>query len=313
MSKRDWKKPLAIGLIVLILELVWAAFYVGSEIGEARGEHNKHIAEYERHAEDQIRRTCLNGQGGDISECVAEIVKATNEDQRSQRDLIAQTEMARWAFYMLIATIAMALITLFGVYYVARTLSVTREIGEKTVMAYLAVTKCQVTDSRYCEVLITIKNFGQSPADSVICTADFAMEVVTFDSGLSVRQMFSLNHRHLSMVSIESGGKAKVPLMLLYGPDTSDIEKWRIDQIKEAISSGSNALSVNVVVEWNNVFRKKQAVFSQFREQGRGSPYKTETGDRFVRPRNLKSLESSKIDFGKRPVVFLGRNVDPEQ
>jgi hypothetical protein len=48
-------------------------------------------------------------------------------------------------------------------------------------------------------------------------------------------------------------------------------------------------------------------------EQGRGSLYTPEAGDRFVRPKDLKSLGSSMIDFGERPIFFYGPNVDPDQ
>lgn len=98
---------------------------IGSEIGETRGERNYHASSYERHAADEIRNTCLTGEGGDIAECVSEVIKSTNEDQRAEDDRVAQSEMSHWAFYMLIATVIVAAITANGVVFVWLTLCVT--------------------------------------------------------------------------------------------------------------------------------------------------------------------------------------------
>jgi hypothetical protein len=168
MFNRDWIKHVAIGLVAVALTLIWAAFYVGSEIGKARGESNKHTAEYERHAEEQIRATCLSGKKGDIAECVSKIIEATNEDSRAEDDLIAQTEMARWALYMLIATLVVAVITGVGVYYVWQTLKVTRDIGEAQVRAYISIKASplfkDLAPDAPMNFELEVSNLGSSPA-----------------------------------------------------------------------------------------------------------------------------------------------------
>lgn len=57
-----------------------------------------------------------------MAECIAKVVNTANENQRAQDDLEAQTKMALWAFWMLVATVFMAVVTAVGVFFVFRTL-----------------------------------------------------------------------------------------------------------------------------------------------------------------------------------------------
>jgi hypothetical protein len=180
MPSRDWIKPLALGLVALTVTLVWASFYVGSQSGEARGERNYHAARYEAHAVNTIRDTFLVGEGGDIAECVAEILNSTNEQKRAENNLVAQTEMARWAFYMLVATVVIAGITGLGVYYVWLTLRATQDMARETtriggvqVRAYVGVVNATVTNLKLGEqfrVDFKVQNSGQSPAKQLSVT-----------------------------------------------------------------------------------------------------------------------------------------------
>lgn len=273
MSNGDWIKHAAIGLIIIALGCVWAAFYVGSEIGKARGESNKHTAEYERHAEDKIRSTCLNGQGGDIAECVSKVIQATNEDQRAQSDLIAQTEMARWAFYMLIATVGMAIITGAGVYYVWRTLAVTREIGEKQARAYLSLSVDTVSvevsilsDRKVVvwELSVLIKNSGHSPAQNA------CLSIKNTQSGES--------NGEISAGDISSGEETPITYML---PASFDAAKAR--------GGKGNDFGTDILVSlfYTDVFDKTEEigpigymVFGDFGNPSRNKSVK-------VRPHNI--------------------------
>lgn len=181
MFKSDWGRQFAFGLGLIAVTLVWAAFYIGSEIGESRGESNKNTTEYERHAEEKIRSTCLSGQGVDVAECVSKVIKTTNEESRTESDLVAQTEMARWAFYMLIATVGVAVITGAGVYYVWQTLSVTRKIGEAQARAYIhaeiaGIELSQVENKDGSNVKFIVQmnliNSGATPAHSIVILYD---------------------------------------------------------------------------------------------------------------------------------------------
>lgn len=110
------------------------------------------------------------GDGVDIAKCASEIIEATNEHERSQGDLSAQTEIARWALYMLIATVGMAIITFACVVFVWQTLKVTREIGMAQVRAYVVPFGVRVLPKIVNGVTTNFlfqpifKNTGQSPA-----------------------------------------------------------------------------------------------------------------------------------------------------
>ena len=130
---------------------------------------------YQRYSEEQIHNTCLNGNGGDIEKCVAVIINNTNEHQRAQDDLVAQSEMARWAFYMFIATVVMAGITGVGVIFVWLTLRATRDMAADTLRISEAQVRAYVHIAEYktffwraegkarCLIQISINNSGASP------------------------------------------------------------------------------------------------------------------------------------------------------
>lgn len=178
--------------------LVWASYHVGSQIGEARGERNYHAANYERHAEEEIRERCFPLGGADQTECISDVVKATNEHQRSEDDLVAQLEMATWAFGMFLVSGIAAIITTVGVYFVWRTLDQTAKANESALKAssaakvanelmqrsqrpWLTVSIRPCGDLRMsvkeailpCSILI--KNVGKVPA------TDIAVDLVAYD------------------------------------------------------------------------------------------------------------------------------------
>jgi thiamine kinase-like enzyme len=128
MSKRDWVIAVAFGL-ALLLAFGVAGYQLGKGIGELRGEGETKAQYYAEHTGYEIQRTCLGLDAVAQAECVERIVKASNEYQRAEYDLIAQSEMSTWAFWMLWVTLGMALVTTVGVYYVWRTLKATQDIG----------------------------------------------------------------------------------------------------------------------------------------------------------------------------------------
>ncbi|WP_299800826.1 hypothetical protein [uncultured Ruegeria sp.] len=130
--------------LTLIIAFSVGGYILGFGLGEQSGEHQANTDTYARHAQDEIDSTCAGLDGAAQTECIVRVVEATNQHERSESDLQAQRNMARWALLMLLATVAMAVITAFGVYYVWRTLQATqkmaadtREIGEAQVSAQL--------------------------------------------------------------------------------------------------------------------------------------------------------------------------------
>ncbi len=203
MFKRYWIIVIAFGL-VLICALVWGIFATGQKLGETKAKNSYHTSRYSAHAADHIKRSCLDGQASNLPECVAEIIRSTKEDQRAQDDLEAQTKMALWAFWMLIATVVMAVITGLGVIFVWRTLLAThdmardtREIGEAQVRAWVSLTPTSLKLERgethfgdkgvYFNVIATAKNHGHSPALSVF----FHAEVLCFGDGRNEHTILS--------------------------------------------------------------------------------------------------------------------------
>lgn len=127
MSKGYWDGQFApyiisaLGLVIIGL----LSFAIASERAAYRaqaGYEQQRTYDYARNAETNIERTCggLDGQAQTI--CVKEIIESTNEHQRSERNLSAQQNMARWALWMVVLSAVSSVITAIGIYFVWRTL-----------------------------------------------------------------------------------------------------------------------------------------------------------------------------------------------
>lgn len=81
-------------------------------------------------AKERALVTCRQGDAARVVECVTEAVEASYSQSEARRDLEAQQDMARWAFWMLVASVLTFGITAVGVVYVRRTLDATLEAVE---------------------------------------------------------------------------------------------------------------------------------------------------------------------------------------
>jgi len=126
MSKGNRSIWLTSGL-TLIAAFAIGGYILGHQLGEEAGKKDAHTQEYERHAADEIERTCLRLDSVAEAECIVRVINSAHEHKRAESDLIAQRNMARWAFWMLIATFAMAAITALGVYWIRDTLLATKD------------------------------------------------------------------------------------------------------------------------------------------------------------------------------------------
>lgn len=118
-----------------------------------------------------------------ISECIEKAIHASVENQRAEKDLAAQQNMAFYALWLLAISTLTTGITAFGVWYVRRTLvetseavraaddavAVTREIGRKQTRAYVVVSEPSIDfkdvgGTQFLIVKIVFKNTGQTPA-----------------------------------------------------------------------------------------------------------------------------------------------------
>lgn len=92
----------------------------------------------------------------------------TPPDDRECRDLLAQETMARWT--RTLGWVGLISVPLLIATLAANTWAViaTRKIGQAQVRAYLSVIRAEVVDPEYLsnafDILVTVRNFGQSPA-----------------------------------------------------------------------------------------------------------------------------------------------------
>ena len=157
MPKRDRGAGFAVvtGLFACTVAalLLAGVFDAGRSKGKAEGEYVGNSDAYAAHAQQEIERCGLGPDPAINAICVAGVVEATNENERAEADLVAQSEMALWARWMLIVTALATLLTGIGVLFVWRSLTLnrqavdaaisavalTREIGEAQVRAYLRI------------------------------------------------------------------------------------------------------------------------------------------------------------------------------
>ncbi|MGC1502870.1 MAG: hypothetical protein WA782_01895 [Sulfitobacter sp.] len=191
MLKSRWIIAATLGLAV-VFSGFWYSWGLFSAYQENHSDERASAAQYysdaTQHGPDACR-TVMDEEGLiDWLTCLADNIGADGGVKQSEYDLKAQQDMAAWAFGMLIVTVWLALITLFGVFFVWRTLKVTRdmardtrEIGQKQARAYLFVQLGQVEVSVVANkdgsnlvvnIATVIANSGNSPAYSPIVYYD---------------------------------------------------------------------------------------------------------------------------------------------
>jgi hypothetical protein len=117
----------------------------------------------------------------DIRGCFDKAIKATRETQRSEEDLYAQKQMAQWAFWLLLLTgfvgIVSIAITSVGTYFLIKTVGVgikANSLARETMIAQtrpwlqikqVKIKKMEITNNRiFLDVDVEVKNVGHSPA-----------------------------------------------------------------------------------------------------------------------------------------------------
>lgn len=204
--------------------LVMAIYDSGRKHGEAIGEYAANTDTYARHTQENVKDCLSLPEDGTKTKCIIEVVEACNEHERSEKDLIAQTEMALWALGMLVVSTLMMLVSALGVWWIRGTLTetrkavkaadnavtVTREIGQAQIRAYLSVNsiKAQYIIAQSSKGTTTIdwafefklRNSGQTPARNIWCKVDIITPnaeasgnaAVTFDISGNSEGMFEV-------------------------------------------------------------------------------------------------------------------------
>lgn len=210
MSGSDRGKGFAIVTAVLFtfvaIGFTVAIWRIASEHGAIVHEQGSNARNYAARAEQDIEDRCLLLDTVAKAKCISEIIQSTNEHQRAEKDLIAQTEMSLWAFWMVVISCFTVILTGVGVWFVFRTaqfthktlieaekttkaaidtVDETRRIGESQTRAYIEFHSREFIPVFSSEISsapigfrfrITIKNSGQTPAHLV-------RSITTFNTG----------------------------------------------------------------------------------------------------------------------------------
>lgn len=158
---------LIVGLFVMLI------YDSGRKHGKAVGEYEANTDTYASHTEDEIIHCLTLPEDGSKTKCIREVVESSNEHERAERDLVAQTEMALWSLGMLVVSALMAVVTGVGVWFVWQTLIATqamakdtRDMGEKQVRAYITLKDCRIdgiAEGQKVTAFLNFVNSGHSP------------------------------------------------------------------------------------------------------------------------------------------------------
>jgi hypothetical protein len=129
-------------------------------------------------AQREFERRCVGLEGDEIFDCLSKQIQTAREPARSEEEVQAQKEMARWAWWMLLVTGGIGFGTIAvafaGVHWVRETLMATTRLGEMQLRAYLVVEEASATfirNSRNAiagvEIKVIVKNGGSTPAINV--------------------------------------------------------------------------------------------------------------------------------------------------
>lgn len=118
-------------LIAILVAIVTAIFNAGLTTGINRQSGKIAANHYASDSVNVIKRKCSPTTNAGFIECATAVIKSSNEEQRSQHDLVAQSEMGQWAFWMMWASWATVGVTALGVWWVKRTLEATLEMANQ--------------------------------------------------------------------------------------------------------------------------------------------------------------------------------------
>ncbi len=264
MSHRNWlpSPPLGVGLCIILLLVVPALIKQNRD--SERAQQNT-AQQYE----DSQKIVPL----GSITKGPYTDPKAYRDEWREEQDLDAQLKMAKWAKYVGLIAILELVVTVVGVYYVAKTLSAnweavkvaqdallaTREASEKQVQAYLV---CNSGKSKLDSFRITpadpeqhriringcVANKGQSPAHKI----EIEYETIVFGGPRGGAAIAWIQHKgRTSCADVAPSDMETFIIDEL--PPLTDRQWTELRQIKCSAS-----VSVSGLMYWVNEFGSKQ-------------------------------------------------------
>lgn len=183
--KLDDKLRKRVGLVgktVLVFMAAVGILFFGDALGRFSGywdaQHERHANHYQNETTNEVRRCLARPEGpASVQKCVEDAVKASHENQRDERDLSAQRQMAKWAWWLLIVTAVQAPLTALGLLFILITIWQGREAlthaRETTAIEMrpwidftIDVWKIERTEGGGFQLSFTVKlrNLGKTPA-----------------------------------------------------------------------------------------------------------------------------------------------------
>lgn len=257
MPKGHWlpSPPIGVGLVI-VLGLILAGI-----LGEDRKE-----AECRDRAAGQNCGYTLDRVGHAAIPPIDGVVtpprnpKPEREEWRSEQDLQSQWDQAKWAFWAALATSAGLVVGVIGIFFVKQTLEATRasveaahkamviqqQIGEAQTRAYLVCDEVEYTvGPNLIEILIRVRNTGNSPADDVMVGGSLGFSFRDRDQQYKSHGFFFNGQ---PCPSIPGGGQTTT--LVFYSRAMGEVEKF--DQLVRHKDNLRFGCSLN----WKDVFRR---------------------------------------------------------
>ncbi len=162
--------------IALVAYLFWLAYHFGYSHAERGFQASANSQKYADSASDDIKNSCPFTDPATLAECAYKIVESTHEEQRAERDLVAQIDVAQWTFWLIPLTILGLAATVVGIWFVRENLreiritnELSRDMGKAQTRAYVHVSSFkpyarQERGRLQAKIEIEFSNTGQSPA-----------------------------------------------------------------------------------------------------------------------------------------------------
>jgi hypothetical protein len=191
MSRSNWLShpPIGVGIAVLLL---FAGALLANNQRESGGAQRRadQYSQNSLHSVPNVSPPPVARQ-----ETLPREPKSERDERRQEEDLVAQKEMARWAWWMMLASFASVGVTGVGIWYVKQTLDTNRDAVEKSALMaelaerhmvaserpWLSVKLAVTGDLEFknyegrIEISFVMKNVGKSPAINV----DVSHHIVT--------------------------------------------------------------------------------------------------------------------------------------
>jgi hypothetical protein len=199
MLKRYWRKhrdvirwvAIAAACFLGVLISYGAGILIGQNLGHYDAEASGYSAQYPGETDKRVRECLAHVPIGRAQECAQEAIEAGRESQRSEQDLSAQRQMAKWALWLLIFTVVQSLLGFGGFLILILTIrqgreaiAISRKVAEADLRPYLFVDRLELVDvsdaSTFdpdtrskvygyysAKVVIYLKNFGKVPARNI--------------------------------------------------------------------------------------------------------------------------------------------------